>query len=460
MDKLAPGTTKEIRRRILFLPITYSLILSGIPVLAKAQDSAVLHLPPKWNLATCLDYAKKNNIQLNTLRLNEQIDAQTLLQAKAAKFPTLTGVLSGTFTHSTNANPVIGGFATQSTFANNYGLNSNWTVFNGGYLNQNVRVKALNVESDKLSVAENENNLTIQITQDYLNILLARESIVYAEDLLSTSQAQQDQGKELYQAGSIARNALTVLEAQTASDKYQLTAAKNLYRQNVLNLKQLLQLPSGYSMEIEVPDTVVAVSAVPPLEDVQRTAYETRPEIKNALLGEEIARTNLKMARAQSLPVATIGAALASGYSNNESEKYFTQLSNNFYQRVGLNVTIPIFNNRLYKTQIEISKVEIDQARLSKLGTQTQLSQEVEQAYINVLNTQSQYDAADVQLKASQESYRVASEQFKVGASNLVGLLQQKNLYVQALQNYMQAKYSAVLNILIYNFYKGEPIRL
>ena len=50
----------------------------------------------------------------------------------------------------------------------------------------------------------------------------------------------------------------------------------------------------------------------------------------------------------------------------------------------------------------------------------------VEQAYINVLNAKAQYDAAVVQLKASQESYRVANEQFKYGAANLVSCCNRK----------------------------------
>ena len=39
-------------------------------------------------------------------------------------------------------------------------------------------------------------------------------------------------------------------------------------------------------------------------------------------------------------------------------------------------------------------------------------------------------------------------------------LLQQKNLYVQALQGYIQAKYTAALNLEVYNFYRGEPVKL
>jgi outer membrane protein len=426
----------------------------------KAQNDSSQQLPSKWDLQTCLDYAKKNNIQLNTLRLSELISKQDILLAQAAKYPNLFGNLGQNFTHSKNANPVVGGFETQSSFASNSSLTSAWTVYNGGYLNYNIKLQNLNLNQAGLNVDQTINTLTLEITQDFLNILLAKENIIYVEDLVKTSEAQQDQGNKLYSAGSIAKNALIELEAQTATDKYNLVSAQSAYRQNVLSLKQLLQLPWNYSLDIAIPDTIIATALMPSLDEVQRIALATRPEIKYAQTGVDIAQMNLKLAKAQTLPVATIGASLATGYSNNESISYLHQLDNNFYQRIGLAISIPIFNNRIYRTQVEISKIEIEQADLSLLGAKTTLSQMVEQAYINVINAQAQYDAAVVQLKSTQEGYRVASEEFKYGASNLVELLQQKNLYVQALQGYIQAKYTAALNLEVYNFYKGEPVKL
>ncbi len=424
-----------------------------------AQDSTA-QLPAKWNLQACLDYAKKNNVQLNNLRLTIQSTQQDLLQSKAAKYPNLSGSLSQTYTHSKNANPVVGGFQTQSSVAGSYGLSSSWIIYNGGYLNNDVKQKQLSIQSANLSLEAAENDITLQITQAYLNILLAKENIVYLEDLLKTSQAQVEQGQQQFDAGSIAKIALIELQAQSATDKYNLISAQNLHRQNMLTLKQLLQLPSAVPFEIVEPDTLMANALLPSLEEVQRTALETRPEIKNAQLSVQIAQYDLLKARSGYLPVATIGAGLSSGYSNNESEDYLKQLDNNFYQRIGLTLSIPIFNNRITKTSVEKSKIAIEQANLNLQGAKTTLSYEVEQAYINVLNAQGQYDAAVEQLRSSQESYRIANEQLKAGVANTVELLQQKNLYVQALQAYIQAKYTAALNIKIYDFYRGVPVKL
>ena len=102
--------------------------------------------------------------------------------------------------------------------------------------------------------------------------------------------------------------------------------------------------------------------------------------------------------------------------------------------------------------------IQLQQSKLALYETKTILNQLVEQTYINLLNAQAQYRAAEIQLKTSEEIYRITNEQMKLGAVNTVELLQQKNAYVQALQSYTQAKYTAALYYKIYEFYRGIPL--
>jgi len=443
-----------LRKIVSYSAIALTLI-SGHP--SRAQDSTV---SARWDLQTCLDYAKKNNIQINSLRLNERTGEQELLLAKAARAPNLYGAFGPNYTHSKNANPVVGGFQTQSSFSMTYSLNSAVTLYNGGYLRNDIKEKNLQVQSANLNILQSENDITLQITQAYLNILLAKENIVYVQDLLNTTQAQVDQGKKQYDAGSIARNAVIELQAQLANDKYTLVSTRNLERQNKLTLKQLLQLPTSASFDIVEPDTVISTEAIPSLDQVEGAALQNRPEIKNGQLGISIAQYELAKARAGLLPSLIASGTLSSGYSNNQTLDFFLQTDNNFFQRVGLTLSIPIFTNRVARTNIENAKIQIDQSKLNLKSITTTLSQSIEQAYINVLNAQGQYDAAVEELRATQESYRIAGEQLKVGAVNTVDYLQQKTLYTQAFQAYIQSKYNAALSIKIYDFYMGIAIKL
>jgi outer membrane protein len=445
---------------VLRLAVFVFIGVASFPGGIHAQDSTAGRLPARWDLQTCIDYAKKNNITLNSLRLNVLTAQQNYLLARAARQPNLAGNVSATYTHSKNANPVIGGFQTQSSFANNYSVTSGATIYNGGAISDNIKMANLQIQSSNQTVIENELDITLEIVQDYLNILLAKENVVYVEDLVKSTTAQVDQGKQEYDVGTIARNAYIELVAQLASDKYTLVTAQNAVRQNKLTLKQLLQLPLQDTFDIVTPDTVIATQAVPNLDSVEAFALQNRPEIKLGELGIDISRYNLSIAKAGYLPLLTASATLSTGYSNNVNSDFIQQLDNNFFQQAGLNLSIPIFNRRQVKTSVENAKIQIEQSKLTLLGNQTTLSQTIEQAYINVLNAQSQYDAAVEELSANQEAYRVASEELKVGAVNLVAYLQQKTLYTQAFQNYVQAKYNSALSIEIYDFYMGIAVKL
>ncbi len=418
-----------------------------------AQDSTAL--PAVWNLQNCLDYAKKYNIQLNSLRLTEKTAEQEWLLTRAARLPNLNVGIDHSYTH--NNDPLTGNSV--NNLQANYAATSGITLYNGGFLMNDIRQKNLEIQSANLNILQTENDITLQITQAYLNILLAMENIVYVKDLVSTSQAQVDQGQKQYDAGSIARNALGELQAQLANDKYTLVTAQNAERQNKLTLKQVLQLPTSTHFDIVQPDTVIAKEAVPTLDTVESAALQTRPEIKNGLLNIEISRYDLLKARAGFLPTLSAAGTVGTSY-NSDQPDYFKQLDNNFFQQIGLNLSIPIFTRRVARTNVEVAKIQVDQARLNLKNTQTILAQAVEQAYINVVNAQAQYDAAVEELQATQETFRVAGEQLKVGAVNTVDYLQQKTLYTQAFQAYIQAKYNAALSVKIYDFYMGIAVKL
>ena len=423
-----------------------------------AQDTTTA--PLKWDLQTCLDYAKKNNITIKTLRWDVRTSEQDLLQAKAARLPNLSATLTQSVVNSNNANPVVGGFQTQAKASGNYGVSSSWTVYNGGYLNNDVKQKNILLESSNLSVQQAENDITLQITQAYLNILLQKENIVYLQELVSTSQSQLELGKKQFDAGSLSRKDYLQLEATLANDQYNLVTAINAHRSNIVTLKQILQLPSSTQFDIVQPDTLVTNQEVVALPEAENAAVNTRPEVKIGELGVQSAQVGLEKSRAGALPTVSLGAGLSSGYSDNNDLKYFNQVNNNFYQRLGVTVSIPIFANRINKSNIERSKIQIEQAKLSLQGTKTTLDQAVEQAYINVLNAQAQLTSAESQWKINQESYRITNEQMRLGAFNTIDLLTQKNLYVQALQAYVQAKYNNILNKKIYEFYTGVPVTL
>ncbi|HMI02782.1 MAG TPA: TolC family protein [Pedobacter sp.] len=422
-----------------------------------SQDTASKVFPPVWDLAACLQYAKTNNIQIKSLQLDKQSAEQDQLLAKSALLPDLYGSASQSFNHY---NRTTDGSTNALNYSGSYGLSSSWTLYNGGYLKSDIKQKDLSVQASNFSILESENDITLQITQAYLNILVDKESIIYYLDLVKTSEAQLEQAKRQFAAGSAARKVVAQFEAQLASDKYNLTASENAERQDKISLKQLLQLPDFRNFDVIKPDTVLSTGNITDLSTVQQYALQNRPEIKNAELGVQISDLGLTKAKSGYLPALTLGAGMGTSYAKDPTYNAFRQFDNNFYQQAGLTLSIPIFTRRQNKTNVAKAKIEIAQSKLTLENTKTTLALNTEQAYINAQNSQNQFASATEQLKYNQEVYRIANQELKIGAANIVDFYQQRNLYIQALQSYIQAKYNAALAVRIYEFYLGTPIKL
>ncbi|RZJ28842.1 MAG: TolC family protein [Flavobacterium sp.] len=308
-----------------------------------AQDSTASSL--KWNLQTCLTYAQKNNIQINSLRLSEKTSRQELLLSRSALLPNLYGSVSQVVTRGNNFNTSVGAYQSGITPTGSYGVTSAWTLYQGGYLRSDIQQKNLSVESANLNVLEQENSIILSITQSYLNILLDKESVIYQQNVFETSKAQVTQAQQRFNLGSVARKDVAQLQSQQANDQYTLVTYQNTERQDLLTLKQLLQLPTDASFDIVKPDTVIAGGTITPVNETQRIALQNRPEVKNSQLGVDISRIGLAKARSGYLPALSASGSLFSSYSNSNSN-YFTQLNNNFYQQVGVTLSVPIFTRR------------------------------------------------------------------------------------------------------------------
>jgi outer membrane protein len=423
-----------------------------------AQTTGTGEPSRQWTLQDCIDYAKRNNFGVNSLRLSGAAAMQDLFQAENNKLPAVYGSFSQAWIQRKTSNGLSGGTQAPASFSSNYGVSSSLVLYNGGYLTNSIKAGQLQVQAVRLAVEETTNDITLRITQAFLDVLLAKENSKVFEELLATSEAQLKRGQLRYDAGGISKKELLQFESQIASDRYNLTSARNAVALNLLSLKQLLQLPISYEMSVATPVQIEPQEAVLPLPSAQQAALATRAEVKSKEVALNLAAIDRDLAKAGRLPTIDIGAGLFSGYANSQSSKYFSQLNKNLYETVSIGASIPIFSRRQNKTNLVKADIAIDQAKLALQETRLVLAQQVEQAYINLQNAQAQYKAAAAQLKAAEEIYNITQEQLKYGAINMVEVLQQKASYVQALQANVQAKYTAILYNKIYQFYTGEPI--
>ena len=419
--------------------------------------------PKVWDLNQCLSYALEHNIQVNKKMLAVSSSEADLLRAKSERLPNLSGSLSESFQNSKTQN---GGVGTPLNWNLSNGtsasLSSNISVYNGGIISNTIKQNKLNVDIANLDIELTKNSIILSITQAYLNVLYAKESVDYAKEILTTSQKQVDRGRELLNAGSKARTDQAQLEAQFASDQYSLVVAQNTYISNTTNLKQLLEIPVTDTFSITFPEIDLGkeFGALPTINDAFNTSLSVMPDIQFSQLNKSVAEINVKIAKAGYLPSLSMNANYSTDFTSQNSNTFSTQLSNNQLQRVGLTLNIPIFSKYATSTSIQKSKIVLQEADLSMQETKKNLLQNVESVYQNTIAGKSRYDAAVVQFSSANESYKLSEAQFNLGMINTVDLLKVKSTVLSAKKELIQAKYSAILNRKILDFYMGKSISL
>ena len=422
-----------------------------------------------WTLQECLDYALANNIQLQQKRITAASDHEDLLQSKAALFPSVS--------FSTNQNAswrpfaettinLAGGTMTTNrnsvSYNGSYGINANWTVWNGNRNTNTIKQNKLTEKMAELGIEQQANTIQEQIAQLYVQILYETEAVNVCREIIKSSMMQRDRARTMVEVGHLARVDLVQLEAQVSQDEYSLVQAQSQLANYKLQLKQLLEIHDEEDFEISVPEVTDAqvLSVLPNEHAVYNAALESRPEIQSSKLNVQSSEIAINTARAGYKPTVSMTAGIGSNNSSGQHTDFFKQVKTNMNNSLGLSISVPILDNHQARTNIRKAKYALQTSELNLQEQQKQLYSTIENYWLNATTSQQQFISARNNVKSMQESYDLVSEQFNLGLKNIVELTTGKNNLLQAEQQLLQTKYTALLNSAMLKFYAGERIKL
>ena len=440
-------------------PVMTILILAALP--AWAQQG--------WSLQDCINYALQNNIQIQKNRISEEQGKVTLWQNQGALFPSLSfstnqsmGFRPFEETTAIVQNGQVTSTSNKVTYQGSYGLNAQWTVWNGGINRKNVESQKLQNEITQLATAQSELSIQEQIAQLYVQIMYTKEAKHVNEMLLETAQSQYERGKEMFEQGQIAKADVIQLEAQLESAKYDVVSSESQIANYKRQLKALLELEltTPFDVSGDVPDDEQVLDLVPSAEEAYERALATRPEIRSAELSVDAADLNLDIAKRGFLPSLGVSASLGDSHFSASQKDTGEQMKTNLNASAGVTVSVPIFDNRRNRSNVKQAKLQQANSRLDLQDRKNTLSSTIEQYWINANTQQQNFLAAKTRVKGQQASYELLNEQFKNGLKNVVDVLQGRDNLISAEQAMLQSKYMTLLNIQLLKFYTGESINL
>lgn len=440
----------------------------NIIIVAAVLFSASVQAQKQWTLQQCLDYAMENNITLKKARLQQQQATEDVKGAKSALLPSLSASTNHSLGYrpwqdngtTTVTNGQVNSKISKSYYNGSYGLNAQWTVWNGNRNRNQLKLTQLQEDAQELALQESANNIQEKIAQLYVQILYLTEAVKVSEQSLETSKKNEERGQEMVEVGKMSKADLAQLSAQRASDEYNIVEAQSNIRNYKLQLKQLLELTDNEAFDIVTPITTdaMALSAIPSLTTVYEQALTVRPEIEAGKLAVKENDLNLKIAQAGKLPTINLTGGLGTSTNSLSNNGWGTQLKTNFDASAGLSLSLPLFDQRQTKTAVNKAKLQREQALLDLQDQQKQLYQTLESYWLDAETNQQKLRAAIATEESEQQSFDLLQEQFRLGLKNIVELMTGKDKLLQAQQNRLQSKYQTLLAQQMLKFYQGEGI--
>ena len=422
-----------------------------------------------WTFQQCLDTAIQRNISLNQSRLNIDLGLITLEQSKANRFPNLSASARDGVSFGRSVNPTTNQYVERTTNSSSFGVSTGVDLFNGFQISRTILQNKMNLDAVKTDVENVRNQVTLNITTAYLQLLFQYETLKAAKNQAEATVIQVDRTQKMVNAGKVPESNLYTIRSQQATDNLAVVNAQGQLDLAKVTLEQLMEIPIIDSFEVKIPDVVEPSLLMNQTnQEIYNKALTVQPQIAGASIRTNSALLGIKISEGARYPSVSLSGGVNSNYSvtsrtgSNSSaadSPFLPQLYNNLGESVGLNLSIPIYSNRQIKSNIERAKINALSAQLDEQNTRLQLRKTIEQSYTDLRNSINKYQATKEQISAAELSYQNMERKYNVGMSTAIDFLIEKNNYFQAQSNGIQAKYDYIFKSKILDFYQGKPIQ-
>lgn len=453
----------------------------------------------RWSLQRCVEYALEHSISLESSKLNVK-DAEIVNNAAwQQRLPSLNGSTGYNLSFGRRINPATNDFLNERFGNQSISVSSGVLLYNGGRISNQIKQAKINQESSILDLRQLENDISLNVANSFLNILFARENAQNARNSLALTQSQYEQIEKLIAAGSRPRNAGLELLAQIAAGEQAVIAAENDGVLSMLALRQLLQLEDEVEFDIEIPALTAPTDYdIESLnsQDIYQFAKLNQPNIKAGELRAQSAELGVAVAKSGLLPSLSIGGGLGSNFASVAARQgeatgfefmnspallngepvniglpfptfgspvktpYFDQINENFGYQVGLQLSVPIFNQGQNKVNLERAKLDVRRTQVANQEIKNNLKSLIERAAADVKAAKLQYEAALRTREAAEASYSDTQKRFDLGVSNSFELTTAINNRDRADVDVLIAKYDFIFKSKVIDFYQGKVITL
>ena len=437
-------------RRIILTAALVAAFAAG----ARAQERV-------WTLPQCIDHALENNLSVKRSGLNVEQREIDLNTAENNRLPSVSGSAGQNFSFGR-------GLTADNTYANTNTTNTSFSVgaqvpvFNGFQIKHNIELSKLNLAAATADLEKAKDDIRVAVAQAYVQILYNMEILDVARSQVEIDSLQVVRLTEMASNGMVASADVSAQEATLAQSRVSATQAENNVALAILDLTQLLELPSPEGFHIARPSVegLETVMLMDP-EAIYAEAVQFKPAVKAEEIRLDQALKSIDLAKDSFLPSLSLSGGLGTNYytsSGFPSAGFSSQLKNNFSQYIGLNLSIPIFSHFSNRNQVRNARLQYSSQEIVLDNSRKSLYKEIQQAYYNAVGSQAKYRSSQVAAASAEDAFELAQAKYENGKSGITEFNEAKGRYISAASNLVQARYEYLYQSKILDFYRGRDL--
>jgi len=383
-----------------------------------------------YTLDECVELALSNNVTLAQAR-------ESVASGRASRLSSWSGVLpriSGSVGYSDDL-AVSPGIETSSDgYSGSVGLSQ--TVFDGSTF-AGISGSGHELSATEHSFEATRRSAVLDAKRGYYGLLKARQLRGVQEESLELAREQLRKTQSLFDLGSASKSDLLKAQVQVGQSELALISADK----SAESARAALCYALGVDIltDIEPVDPLEGEGEEEILEFDLAEAIARRPDV---MAGEErltAARRSLLSAKAGRWP--DLNLSVSYSRSQDSFGDLFDDMSDEYSRRVGLSLSVPIFNGLATKASIDGGKAALRSSELSLRDTRLAAAYEIETARLSVLEQKRSVAVAETAVEQAEEDLRMSEERYRLRAASMLELIDARVAYSSARASLVEARY-------------------
>lgn len=430
-----------------------SLVLSLMTALPLAAQDA-------WNLQQCIQHALSHNIRIHKQEAARDQSAVELSTARWSRLPDLNGSVGTSFNFG-RALQDDNTYGDRNTMNSSFSVGTGVPLFTGLRIPHQIALQKLNLKAAIADLKQAQEDISIQVTSAYLQILFQEELVKVAQRQVELSRAQLQRTTTLLENGKAAEAEVSEARALVAQDELILVKTDNNYQLALLDLSQLLELPSPEGFRIAPPQDTAVFAPLSTPETIYATAMQHKPSIQAARYRLEGTKHQLRIAQSGWYPQLHFGAGIGTSYyklSGIDNPSFSSQWHRNLSKYLQFSLSIPLFNRFETRNRVRSARIQQSLQEWELEERQKALYKEIQQAYYNAVAAESQYRSSRIATEAAEAAFLLMREKYAQGQANATEYNEARTRMLKTVSDGIQAKYDYLFRVKILDFYKGIPL--